>query len=397
MIDVEEAIKIFKNNTEDYGSELVHLSESIGRILKEEWHTDRDLPPYDRVTMDGIAIRYEDYSRGTRKFKIESIAAAGDPQKELLSADCCLEVMTGSIMPKASDTVIRYEDLTIADGIAKVNLDKITAKQNVHFKGSDRRSGERVCHINTIISSAEIGLAASIGQSKVKVAKLPTAMVISTGNELVPIDTAPLTHQIRRSNVYRITTALESLHINCEQAHLIDDEKEIRTALEKYLNEYDLVILSGGVSKGKFDFIPKVLDDLGAQKLFHKIAQRPGKPFWFGTYKRCKIFAFPGNPVSSFICMHRYFIDWLGYSLGTSLRKSIYASLTEDVHFKPDLTYYLEVQITYTDDGKIMATPQKGNGSGDLANLVDADAIIQLPRGKNLYEQGEVHPIYFYR
>ena len=112
-------------------------------------------------------------------------------------------------MPKASDTVIRYEDLTIADGIAKVNLDKITAKQNVHFKGSDRRSGERVCHINTIISSAEIGLAASIGQSKVKVAKLPTAMVISTGNELVPIDTAPLTHQIRRSNVYRITTALE--------------------------------------------------------------------------------------------------------------------------------------------------------------------------------------------
>ena len=171
----------------------------------------------------------------------------------------------------------------------------------------------------------------------------------------------------------------------------------IRTALEKHLNEYDLVILSGGVSKGKFDFIPKVLDDLGAQKLFHKIAQRPGKPFWFGTYKRCKIFAFPGNPVSSFICMHRYFIDWLGYSLGTSLRKSIYASLTEDVHFKPDLTYYLEVQITYTDDGKIMATPQKGNGSGDLANLVDADAIIQLPRGKNLYEQGEVHPIYFYR
>lgn len=397
MIDVEEAMEIFKNNTEDYGTETIPLSKSIGRVLREEWSTDRDLPPYHRVTMDGISLRYEDFAKGTRRFTIENIAAAGDPQKELSSPDSCLEVMTGSILPKGSDTVIRYEDLTVENGVAQVEVAQIVAKQNVHFKGSDRQRGEIVCSVGKIISSAEIGLGASLGKAEVKVAKLPSAIVISTGNELVPIDSKPLPYQIRRSNIYRITTALEALHISCAQAHLDDDEEKIRTALQNYLQEYDLVLLSGGVSKGKFDFIPKVLDDLGAEKLFHKVAQRPGKPFWFGKHKNCKIFAFPGNPVSSFVCMHRYFIDWLGFSLETKLRQPIYASLTKDVSFKPDLTYYLEVVISYSEDGKILATPQKGNGSGDLANLVDADAIMQLPRGKNHYAQGEVHPIYFYR
>ncbi len=397
MINVEEAIEIFRNNTGDYGTESIPLSQAMGRILKEEWFTDRDLPPYHRVTMDGIAIRFKDFASGTRNFKIEAIAAAGDPQKELKEAHACLEVMTGSILPKGSDTVIRYEDLELTDGYANLIVDTVNNQQNVHFKGSDRKNGECVAKKNTIISSAEIGLAASIGKAEIVVAKLPTAMVISTGNELVPINTTPLKHQIRRSNVYRIITVLHSLNIKCDQDHLIDEEEAIKEKLGQYLKEYDLVILSGGVSKGKFDFLPKVLAELGAEKLFHKITQRPGKPFWFGTYKQCKIFAFPGNPVSSFVCMHRYFVDWLGFSMGINLRKPMYAKLGNEVNFKPDLTYFLEVKISYNDEGQVIAHPQKGNGSGDLANLVEADAIIELPRGKNTFEKGEIYPFYFYR
>ena len=398
MINVEDAIAILKNNLGEFGAETIPLSKSIGRILKEEWFTDRDLPPYHRVTMDGIAINYEGFKKGIRKFSIENVAAAGDPQKELKNESNCLEVMTGSILPKGCDTVIRYEDLSIENNFATLTIDSINKDQNVHFKGSDRSKGEKVAGKNTIISSAEIGLAASIGKAEVVVAKLPTAMVISTGNELVSIDDQPLDHQIRKSNVYRITTVFESLNISCAQDHLMDDKDAIRTKLEEYLNQYDVVILSGGVSKGKFDFLPEVLSELGAEKLFHKIAQRPGKPFWFGTYKdKCKIFAFPGNPVSSFVCMHRYFIDWISHSLGAALRKPMYAELTEDVKFKPNLCYFLEVKISYSKEGKILATPQKGNGSGDLANLVDADAIIELPKGIDHYHRGEIHPIYFYR
>lgn len=397
MIDIKEALEIINKNLGSFGTEIVPLSKSIGRILKEEWHTDRELPPYHRVTMDGIAISYEDFAKGQRTFEIEGVAAAGDPQKEKKKVGCCHEVMTGAILPLGCDTIIRYEDLSIEDTQATINLDEITKEQNVHFKGSDRSMGELVAKENTIISSAEIGLGASIGKSMVKVAKLPTAIVISTGNELVDIDQSPLAHQIRKSNIYRISTVLNSLGIKCDEAHLDDVKEVIKEKMQDYLDEYDVVLLSGGVSKGKFDFLPVVLDELGAEKLFHKIAQRPGKPFWFGKRNNCTIFAFPGNPVSSFICMHRYFVEWLGNSLGTAIRRPLYASLTDEVHFKPDLTYFLEVKISSSPNGQVLATPQKGNGSGDLANLVEADAIIELPRGKNIYSKGEVHPIYFYK
>ncbi len=397
MINVNEALEIIKNNPGSFGTEVVTLSKSIGRILKEDWHTDRALPPYNRGTMDGIAISYKDFENGVRTFEIEGIAAAGDHQKEKKKNGFCLEIMTGAILPIGCDTIIRYEDLTIENNKATINLDQIRKDQNVHFKGSDRSHGEQVSRINTVISSAEIGLGASIGRTKVKVAKLPTAIVISTGNELVDIDKSPLPHQIRKSNVYRISTLIASLGIECDISHLDDLKEEIKNKMESYLNQYDIVLLSGGVSKGKFDFLPEVLKELGANKLFHKIAQRPGKPFWFGRRKKCTIFAFPGNPVSSFICMHRYFIEWLGYSLGASLRKKLYAKLTHDVNFNRDLTYFLEVNISSSSTGELWASPQKGNGSGDLANLVEAEAIIELPRGKNTFLKGEVYPIYFYK
>ena len=397
MIDVKEALKIIKNNLGSFGKELIPLSNSIGRVLKEEWHTDRPLPPYNRVSMDGIAISYADFEQGQRTYVIEGIAAAGDPQKERIQNGSCCEIMTGAILPIGSATEIRYEDLSIDNKQATVNLEEITKNKNVHFKGSDRTLGELVAQQNTIISSAEIGLGASIGKSQVLVGELPKAIVISTGNELVPINQKPLAHQIRKSNVYRISTALNSLGIACDTAHLNDDREQIKSKMQDYLNEYDVILLSGGVSKGKFDFLPEVLDELGAEKLFHRIAQRPGKPFWFGRRNKCTIFAFPGNPVSSFVCMHRYFVEWLGHSLGTPLRKMTYAILTDEVHFKPDLTYFLEVKISSSPNGQLLAKPKKGNGSGDLANLVEADAVIELPRGKNVYTRGEVYPIYLYR
>jgi molybdopterin molybdotransferase len=397
MIDVSEALEIIKSNRGSFGTESVPLSEAIGRILREEWYTDRPLPPYDRVTMDGIAISYEDFADGQRTFNIEGIAAAGDPQKTKEKNGCCLEVMTGAILPIGCDTIIRYEDLSITDEHATIKLTELVKHKNVHFKGSDRAYGELVAREYTVITSAEIGLGASIGKSMVQVAKLPTAIVISTGNELVPIDVNPLAHQIRKSNIYRMSTVLNALGISYDEAHLDDVKAEIKSSMQDYLDKYDLILLSGGVSKGKFDFLPAVLEELGANKLFHKVAQRPGKPFWFGRKNACTIFAFPGNPVSSFVCMHRYFIDWLEHSLGALIRRQLHAVLTADVKFKPDLTYFLEVKISSSNNGQLLATPQKGNGSGDLANLVEADAIIQLPKGQNVYKKGEVYPIFFYK
>ena len=398
MITVEEALKIISENTVDFGVESIELSESINRILKEDWHTDRDLPPYDRVTMDGIAINFEAFKNGSRSFQIEGVAAAGMPQQTLKNNEACLEVMTGSILPDNTDTVIRYEDLDIKNGVATLQIDKIAKTQNIHFKGEDRKAGQQVAKRNTKISPAEIGLGASIGKAKVQVAKLPKVMVISTGDELVQIDQQPLAHQIRRSNVYRLVTTLRSYNISADTDHINDDAEEIKKRIAKYLNEYDVIILSGGVSKGKFDYLPQVLESLAVEKLFHKIKQRPGKPFWFGKFKeQCTIFALPGNPVSSFLCMQRYFRYWLELSQNSQTPSLQYAVLAEDVFFKPDLTYFLEVKISSVSDGKLMAKPMKGNGSGDLANLTVADAFIELPRGRNEFKAGEVFPFYWYR
>lgn len=398
MITTAEALQIIKDNLGSFGTETIPLSQSMGRILSEEWFADRDMPPYNRVSMDGIAIQYQAFQKGNRKFKIEAVAAAGAEQKTMQDSDACLEVMTGSVLPKNCDTVIRYEDLDIDSEYATLTIETIKKDQNVHEKGKDRTANDLIVSKNTNISAAEIGIGASLGKSQIKVLRLPRVIVISTGDELVSIDEKPLAHQIRKSNVYRLSTSLRSHSIQVDTAHLNDDPNEIKTKISEFLKNYDVIMLSGGVSKGKFDFIPSILEELNVTKLFHKIKQRPGKPFWFGRYKNeCTVFALPGNPVSSFLCMQRYFYNWLHLSLTNETPVQEYALLEEDVHFAPDLTYFLEVKIRYSKEAKILALPKKGNGSGDLANLKEGDAFIELPRGKDVFLAGEAYPIFRYR
>ena len=206
MIDISEALISIEQNTVDFGVEQIPLAQSLNRILKEDWTADRDLPPYDRVTMDGIGIQYKQFEKGQRHFSIQGVAAAGMPQQILEKETHCLEVMTGSVLPNNCDTVIRYEDVKIEDGIAEIVVDHLKINQNIHFKGEDRKAGSIVVEKATRISPAEIGVGASIGKAMVQVARLPSIMVISTGDELVKIDETPLPHQIRRSNIYRLIT-----------------------------------------------------------------------------------------------------------------------------------------------------------------------------------------------
>ncbi|MEO1712325.1 MAG: molybdopterin molybdotransferase MoeA, partial [Bacteroidota bacterium] len=309
MIEVSQALQIIAENTVDFGSETIELSDGMNRILREDWILDRDLPPYNRVTMDGIAIQFQAFEKGQRLFPVQGVAPAGTPQMTLQENGSCLEVMTGAILPNNADTVIRYEDVVIEDGQARIIDEAIVEyQQSIHFQGIDRKAQDVIVPAYTQIASPEVGIGASIGMAQVQVAKLPKIMVISTGDELVDIHAKPLAHQIRRSNVYRLRTTLQNYRIQADEAHLPDDKEELTLRLKEYLENYDVLILSGGVSKGKFDYLPEVLTKLGVEKLFHKIRQRPGKPFWFGKFQdQCTIFALPGNPVSSFVCLQRYF------------------------------------------------------------------------------------------
>ena len=396
MITVEEAKHIILENTQDFGYEEIPFLEAVGRVLKEDIVADRDFPPFNRVAMDGIAINHRFFKYGVRDFKIEGIQPAGAPQQTMENAAHCYEVMTGAVLPNNCDTVIRYEDVSVNTLMATVNIDDITENQNIHAQGSDKKKDTILIKKNTTISAAEIGVLATVGKATVKVAKQPKVMIVSTGDELVDVNENPLDHQIRRSNVYTLVSLLKDLKIPTETSHITDEKSVLKEKIESYLKEYDVLLFSGAVSKGKFDFLPEVLDELGVKKLFHKVLQRPGKPFWAGVTDSCNVFAFPGNPVSTFVNCLVYFYPWYYESIGLQ-QKTKTAILTEDISFKPNLTCFLQAKLT-SENGQVYATPIQGNGSGDLASLVEADGFIELPKTEEVtFKKGSVFPILTYR
>ncbi|WP_047787994.1 molybdopterin molybdotransferase MoeA [Tenacibaculum mesophilum] len=416
MITVEEAKHIVLENTQDFGIEEIPFLEAVGRVLKEDIVADRDFPPFNRVAMDGIAINHRFFEHGVRDFKIEGIQAAGSPQQTLDNAANCYEVMTGAVLPNNTDTVIRYEDVDINTLVATITIDEIKEGQNIHTQGSDKSEGTILIKKNTIISAAEIGVLATVGKATVKVAKQPKVMIVSTGDELVDVNEYPLDHQIRRSNVYTLVSLLNDLKIPADTAHITDEKQILKEKIESYLKEYNVLLFSGAVSKGKFDFLPEVLDELSVEKLFHRVSQRPGKPFWFGisgalsindtviTDKRLEnkyqkntiVFAFPGNPVSTFVNCLVYFYPWYKKSISVSSEEKT-ATLAKDITFKPNLSCFLQVKLT-SENGQVYATPIQGNGSGDLASLVEVDGFIELPKTEEIeFKKGSVFPILTYR
>ncbi|CAM1358139.1 Molybdopterin molybdenumtransferase MoeA [Tenacibaculum litoreum] len=396
MITVEEAKHIILENTQDFGIEEIPFLQAVGRVLKEDIVADRDFPPFNRVAMDGIAINHRFFEHGIRDFKIEGIQAAGSPQQTLDNAANCYEVMTGAVLPNNTDTVIRYEDVDINTLVATITIDEIKEGQNIHIQGSDKSEGTILIKKNTIISAAEIGVLATVGKATVKVAKQPKVMIVSTGDELVDVNENPLDHQIRRSNVYTLVSLLNDLKIQAETTHIADEKSVLKEKIESYLKEYDTLLFSGAVSKGKFDFLPEVLDELGVKKLFHRVSQRPGKPFWAGFTNNCNVFAFPGNPVSTFVNCLVYFYPWYYKSVAVSSEEKT-AILVKDITFKPNLSCFLQVKLT-SENGQVYATPIQGNGSGDLASLVEADGFIEFPKTEEVaFKKGSVFPIIKFR
>ena len=395
MISVKDAKEIVLKSKQNFGTEEVSFLKAVGRVLKEEIVADRDFPPFNRVSMDGIAVDYEQFKNGQRAFKIESIQPAGSKQILLNNKENCIEVMTGAVLPKNTNTVIRYEDVVIANGIATIGIDAVKNCQNVHPKGKDGLAGTVLIKKNTKITAAEIGVLATVGKSVVKVAKQPKVMIVSTGDELVGVEEKPLEHQIRRSNVFTLVSLLEQLNITSKTDHITDDKPILKTKIETYLKTYDVLLFSGAVSKGKYDFLPEIFNELGVEKLFHKVAQRPGKPFFYGKTTHCNVFGFPGNPISTFVNCLAYFYPWYFASVEIKVAQET-AILTEDVSFNPSLDYFLQVKL-HSKYGHVLATPVKGNGSGDLASLVHADAFIVLPNDKKIFKTGENYPIIRYK
>jgi len=397
MTTVEEAEKLILAQLRDYGTESLPFEQTVGRVLAEAIKADRDLPPFNRVTMDGIAVNYRSIVSGILTFNIKATQAAGDEPAVIAHPDECIEIMTGAVLPVSVDTVIRYEDLEISNGQALVKVQDIKKGQNLHLRGADKREGDVLASIGQMITPAIIGLAASVGKTHLLVKKLPRVIIISSGDELVEVDQTPAPYQIRKSNGYTIKAVLQKQGLQPDLIHIPDDPEITRQQIQHCLQNYDILLLSGGISMGKFDYIPQSLEDSQVEKIFHKVAQRPGKPFWFGVHGNGSlVFAFPGNPVATFMCLLQYFLNWLRATLGLAEQSSVYAVLAKDFQFKPSLQYFLQVKLQSNSQGQLMAWPIEGNGSGDFANLADTDAFLELPLERTDFKAGEVYKVLTY-
>jgi molybdopterin molybdotransferase len=397
MVSVEEAERIILEHSKVYGAETLALDDCLGRVLEEDIIADRDLPPFDRVTMDGIAIRYDSYERGVRQFRIKATQAAGEAPTDIAADDECIEIMTGAALPSSTDTVVPYEEIHILDGHATLTTDQIRERQNIHPRGKDKKQRELLVPIGAVISPAVIAVASAVGKASLSVKKNPRIIIISTGDELVDIGDVPATFQVRRSNNYALGAALKQYGVSADMLHLPDDAAIMGARLADCVRAYDVILLSGGVSMGKFDYVPETLEKLQVKKRFHRVRQRPGKPFWFGEHiDGALVFAFPGNPVSTFLCFHRYFVPWLKASLGISSPPP-HALLREDFTFRAALQYFLQVKLDIDPEGQILATPVEGHGSGDFANLLATDAFLELPMEREEFKKGEVFPVWVFR
>ena len=397
MITVQQAEKLILENAVDFGAEIILFEESLGRVLAENIKADRDLPPFNRVSMDGIAINYKAIEQGIGTFNIKTTQAAGDTPIDIKELDDCIEIMTGAALPASVDTVIRYEGLEIRNGKAVVLITGIKKGQNLHLQGTDKKQGEIVLTLGQIITPSVISLVASVGETELRVKRTPRVVIISSGDELVEVADTPSPYQIRQSNNYMLKAILDDLGIAAGMLHIPDNPEIIKHQLQECLKNYDVILLSGGISMGKFDYIPQALKELNVEQVFHKVQQRPGKPFWFGKHSNgVVVFAFPGNPGATFMCAQRYFIPWLNASLGVIPKANVYAILDRDFTFKPQLQYYLQVKLNFNEQGKLLATPVEGNGSGDFANLANTDAFMELPLEKSEFKKGEVYKVWLF-
>ncbi len=406
MISVAEADAVISKAVKESYAERVYvqpyqkvsLESSLGRTMTEDLLADRDQPPFDRVAMDGLSIKFDPAVLDQTLNKVAYLQA-GSPNifgSPWTQANDALEVMTGAALIEPWNTIIPWEDL---DQVGTDNLGswrikaglRVREDQHIHHRASDYAAGQNLLQSGTTIGPAHIHLLASNGVSNVSVYRQPQIALVSTGDELVAVEDTPLPHQIRRSNLIAIAAALHRLGLTSKyNAHAIDEREDLHTKLALALQTCDIVIVSGAVSMGSFDLVPSILQELGCSCLFHKIAQKPGKPLWFGKGPHGQlIFALPGNPVSSLVCFRRLVLPWICPALNAA--NMLHLPLAEDCNpAHSGFTRFAPACLVDQGFGPSQLSLGKAQGSGNFFSLIPSDGIVEIPPNDKPYPAGSV-------
>jgi molybdopterin molybdotransferase len=393
MISFDEAIRIIAQHSRILGAETVSVDGADGRVLAEDIFADRDYPPFNRAAMDGYAIIYDDWVSGIREFIVSETILAGQPASKKLVKGSCYKIMTGAAVPGPANVVIRVEDSLVADG--KVRLTALSMKPylNIARQGEDLLSGTIVAHKYARLTPRMISILAVVGRERVLVQKLPSVAVVTTGDEVVPLGHSILPYQIRNSNAYLIRSMLKNSGIvPAFVRHVRDDKEMIKGALKEALRS-DMVIVNGGVSAGDADYVPLLLESFHVQKLFHKVAIRPGKPVWVGVKPDGGlVFALPGNPFSCLVTFNLFVKLFLNLAQGLEAPQYLKLPFKGTRAKKVNLDEFFPVQI---DAHSMTVQPVSINGSGDIRLGLNADAIALHPLSTDIIANGDLVEFFF--
>jgi len=385
MIPFEEAFKIVLNSSFSTGIETIPFERSLSRILAENVTSDRDMPPFNKASVDGFACRRSDLERELEI--IETIPAGKWPEKSPSTGQCS-RIMTGAAVPEGADCVVMTEDTELLPS-GKMKFRGVFTKENIAFKGEDVKEGGIVLTEGIIIKPQDIAVMAAVGKTAVKVHKTPRIAVISSGDELVEPHEVPRISMIRNTNACQLIAQMENTRSTVTYYGIArDNQEETFIILEKAISENDIVIITGGVSMGDFDFIPCVLERAGVKILFSKVAVQPGKPTIFGVHEKVLVFGLPGNPVSSFLQFEMLVRPLIYRMMEYSWEPVVNACpLSENFSRKTDERMAL-VPVTITEQGE--ALPVEFHGSGHLSALTGATGIIMVPVGVKKMKKGKI-------
>ncbi len=395
LIKIEKAKEIIFEKIQPLNIIEINLNEAEGFCLAEEIFADRDLPPTDRSAMDGFAVQVADIINCPKQLKLIGETAAGSAERPLVEQNTCARILTGAVLPPGADTVVKVED-TEEDGDCVTILETAEIGLNIRKQGEEVRKGKMVIKSQKILNPAQIGICASVGKSKIKVFKQPKIAILNTGKELFPLDAdcEIKDYQIRDSNGPSLQAALKNSWLNIKNSKLEvspDDLEILEAKLRKLVSENDVVILSGGVSVGKYDFVPEAIKKIGAEIQIHGILMKPGKPFLYATLGDNKhIFGLPGNPLSVLTGFYELVLPGLckmsGFPKEDCCHK-LFLPVGCDIKSRNYRTEFFLAKLVCL-DGTTVVMPLKSHGSGDLISSAEADGVFPVPTNTEL-KKGE--------
>ncbi|MCC8358354.1 molybdopterin molybdotransferase MoeA [Salinimicrobium sediminilitoris] len=389
MISVEQARKILYENSERGKITTIELRESLGTVLAEDIYSSIDVPSFDNSAMDGYALKFDGESESWR---LQGEIQAGDTAVHEVASGEATRIFTGAKMPEGADTVIQQELIERKGDRIIYNHEKISTGSNVRLTGSQCKAGDQILKKGTKVTSGVVGLLASVGVSKMKIFTPPSVAYVVTGNELKEPGEPLKTGEIYNSNGPMLEALLKQIGIKEIVAKRASDDKEkLQQIINSAWEQQDVLILSGGISVGDYDFVKECLEKVGVKELFYKIKQRPGKPMYVGKKGDKMVFALPGNPASVLSCYVQYVKPCLQNLMGKkdAWQPDNILPLLEDVKKKPGFTFFMKAK---KEDGKVKILT--GQQSFNLQAFSTADCLVELEEEAEVVPKGTLVKIY---